>query len=69
MICCIHGLVLIDVYWMREWSGEWILATLVALMFLIILLFRKMNLILQITTLVKFNGTIRRKISIPNTGD
>ena len=43
MICCIHGLILMEVYWMRQWRGEWILLMLVSLMLLTHLLFRNMK--------------------------
>lgn len=47
MICCIHGLVLMEVYWMRQWRGEWILLTLIALMLLTLVLFQNMTLIIR----------------------
>lgn len=48
MICFIHGAVLLEVYWLKEWRGEWILLMLVAIMLVTIVLFRNMYSIIRL---------------------
>jgi UDP-N-acetylmuramyl pentapeptide phosphotransferase/UDP-N-acetylglucosamine-1-phosphate transferase len=40
LICFIHGFILIESWWLREWKQEWVVATLAGFMLLVTLLFR-----------------------------
>jgi UDP-N-acetylmuramyl pentapeptide phosphotransferase/UDP-N-acetylglucosamine-1-phosphate transferase len=46
MICCIHGFILIEGYWLRELRQEWILLVLIAFMLLTIVFFKNISLVL-----------------------
>jgi UDP-GlcNAc:undecaprenyl-phosphate GlcNAc-1-phosphate transferase len=64
LICCIHGFILMEVYWLRDWNSEWILFVLIAMMLMSIIVLKKMNSILLLTNSISrffFRYKISRK--------
>lgn len=49
LICFIHGFILIEVYWLRQLRQEYILALLVAFMFLMIVFLKNIHLLLKVS--------------------
>jgi UDP-N-acetylmuramyl pentapeptide phosphotransferase/UDP-N-acetylglucosamine-1-phosphate transferase len=64
LICFVHGLILLQVYWLNQWRGEWILIILVAIMLTTIILFKNLYRILSITRLFYFIRLKKESISV-----
>jgi len=56
LICFIHGLILIEAYWLRELKQEFILAILIIFMLLVILTLKNIHLLLRRNKSVFENG-------------
>jgi len=47
LICCVHGFILIEVYWLREVRQEFILILLIAFMLLVTAAFKNIHVLLK----------------------
>jgi len=47
LICCVHGFILLETWWLKELRQEFILAALVGFMFLVIIVFKNIGLLIR----------------------